>query len=87
MYLLKEKTPWRESACELYRQSDPRLSAKLVPTFADRECYVVSVTDPQGHILVFLDRRSFVFFQVAPQLYSTRLSGLRYRPTNSQKIW
>jgi hypothetical protein len=30
------KTPWSESASELYRPSDPRLSAKLVPTFADR---------------------------------------------------
>jgi hypothetical protein len=29
-------TPWPESASELYRQSERRLSAKLVPTFADR---------------------------------------------------
>jgi hypothetical protein len=29
---LKTKTPWPESASELYRQSDRRLSAKLVPT-------------------------------------------------------
>jgi hypothetical protein len=27
-------TPWPESARELYRPSDRRLSAKLVPTFA-----------------------------------------------------
>jgi hypothetical protein len=40
---------------ELYRQSDSRLSAKLVPTFEDR-CQVVSVTDPYGRILGFLDR-------------------------------
>jgi hypothetical protein len=33
-----------------------RLSAKLVPTFADRGCNVVSVTDPYGRILDFLDR-------------------------------
>jgi hypothetical protein len=26
-------TPWSESASELYRPSDRRLSAKLVPTF------------------------------------------------------
>jgi hypothetical protein len=32
---LKNKTPWPESVSELYRQSDRRLSAKLVPTFAD----------------------------------------------------
>jgi hypothetical protein len=31
----KKKTPWRESASELDRPNDRRLSAKLVPTFAD----------------------------------------------------
>jgi hypothetical protein len=30
--------------------------ARLVPTFADRGCYVASVTDPYGRILGFLDR-------------------------------
>jgi hypothetical protein len=35
-----------ESANELYRLSDRRLSGKLVPTFADRVCHMVSVTDP-----------------------------------------
>jgi hypothetical protein len=30
------------------RQSDRRLWAKLVPTFADRGCRVVSTTDPPG---------------------------------------
>jgi hypothetical protein len=33
-----------------------RLSAKLVPTSADRVCHVGSVTDPHGRILEFLDR-------------------------------
>jgi hypothetical protein len=42
-----------ESASELHRLSDRRLSAKLVPIFADRECHVVSVTDPHGRILGF----------------------------------
>jgi hypothetical protein len=52
-----KKIPWPESVSELYRPSDRRLSAKLVPTFADdRGCYVVSVTDPYGRILGFLDR-------------------------------
>jgi hypothetical protein len=66
----KQQTPWLESASELYRPRDRRLSAKLVPTFADRGCRVVSVTDPQGRILGFLDRSRYFFFQVAPQLYS-----------------
>jgi CBS-domain-containing membrane protein len=30
--------------------------AKLVPAFADRGCRVVSVTDPYGRILGFLDQ-------------------------------
>jgi hypothetical protein len=57
MYLL---TPWPKSASELYRPSDRRLSAKLVPTSADRGCHVVSVTDPYGRILGFLGRTSCV---------------------------
>jgi hypothetical protein len=59
-----------KSASELYRPSDRRLSAKLVQTFADRGCSVVSATDPYGRILGFLDRSHYFFFQVAPQLYS-----------------
>jgi CBS-domain-containing membrane protein len=54
---MKKKTPWPESASELYRPSDRRLSEKLVPTFADRGCHVVNVTDPYGRILGFLDRK------------------------------
>jgi hypothetical protein len=52
---LKE-TPWPKSASELYRPSDPRLSAKLVPTLPGRGCHVVSVTDPYGRSFSFLDR-------------------------------
>jgi hypothetical protein len=59
-------TQWSESASELYRSSDRRLSAKLEPTFTDRRCHVVSVTDPCGRILGFLDRSRYFFFQVAP---------------------
>jgi hypothetical protein len=44
---------WSESASEIYRPSDRRLSAKWLSTFADRGCHVVSVTDPYGRILVF----------------------------------
>jgi hypothetical protein len=35
--------------------TDRRLSAKLVPTFADRGCHVVSAPNPHGRILGFLD--------------------------------
>jgi hypothetical protein len=54
---------------ELYLPSDRRLSAKWLPTFADRGCHMVSVMDPYGRIHGFLDRSRF-FYQVAPQLYS-----------------
>jgi hypothetical protein len=67
--LTNKQTPWPESANELYRPSDHRLSANLMPTFAERVCCVVSVTDPYGRILGFLDRSRYFFFQVAPQLY------------------
>jgi hypothetical protein len=68
----QKEIPWPESASELYLPIDLCLSAKLVPTFADRECHVVSVTDPYGRILGFLDRSRYFFFQVDPQLYSRR---------------
>jgi hypothetical protein len=32
-----------------------------VPTFADRGCHVVSVTDPYGGILSFIDRKRYFF--------------------------
>jgi hypothetical protein len=63
-------TPWHEFASKLYWPSDSRLSWKLVPTFADRGYHVVSVTEPYGRILGFLDRSLYFFFQVAFQLYS-----------------
>jgi hypothetical protein len=44
------KELWPEYASELYRPSYRRLSAKLVPTFADRGCHVVIVIDLCGHI-------------------------------------
>jgi CBS-domain-containing membrane protein len=54
-----KKTTWPESASKLYRPSDRRLSEKRLPTFADRGCHVVSVTDDYGRILGFLDRNRY----------------------------
>jgi hypothetical protein len=54
--LENKQTPWLESVTELHRPSDRRLSAKLVPTFTDSGCHVVSATDLLGHILASLDR-------------------------------
>jgi hypothetical protein len=70
LILTNKQAPWLQSASELYRLSDRRLSAKLVPTLADRGCRVVSATDLHGRILGFLDRSRYNFFQVALQLYS-----------------
>jgi CBS-domain-containing membrane protein len=67
---LKTEAPRPESASELYILSDCHLLAKLMPTFSDRGCHVVSVADPYGRILGFLDRSRYFFFQVAPHLYS-----------------
>jgi hypothetical protein len=70
----KKKKKKKKSVAWVCKQSIPtsnrRLSAKLVPTFADRGCHVVSVAVPYGHILDFLDQSRYFFFQVAPQLYS-----------------
>jgi hypothetical protein len=57
------------------------LSAKLVPTFADRGCRVVSPTDPLAVNSVFLTGAATF------SIILTRLSGPRSRPTTSQKIW
>jgi hypothetical protein len=65
-----ELTPWHESVSELYRPSDRRLSAKLVQTFADSGCHVVSAMNPYSCNLDFLDWSSYCFFRAAPQLYS-----------------
>jgi hypothetical protein len=39
-------SPWPESVSELYRPRDRCLSAKLVPTFADSGCHMVSMMNP-----------------------------------------
>jgi hypothetical protein len=46
--ITNKQTPWPESASEVYRPSDRRLSAKLMPTLADGGCLVVSATNPHG---------------------------------------
>jgi hypothetical protein len=63
------------------------LSAKLVRTFADRGCHVVKVTDPYDRIFDFLDWSSYFFLSSSSSVVLTRLSGPRYRPSISQKIW
>jgi hypothetical protein len=54
----------------LFKYKGSKVEAKLVPTFADGGCQVVSETNPYGRILGFLDRSSYFFFQLTLQLYS-----------------
>jgi hypothetical protein len=56
LYKKAQKTPWSESASELYKPNDRHLSAKLMPKFVDRGCHVVNVMDPHARILGFLGR-------------------------------
>jgi CBS-domain-containing membrane protein len=44
------------------------LSATLVPIFADRESHVVSVTDPYGRILGFIDRY-YIYIYIHEYIY------------------
>jgi hypothetical protein len=50
-YAIKQYTPWPESASELYE----------VTANSCGRCHVVSVTDPYGSILGFLDRSRYFF--------------------------
>jgi hypothetical protein len=54
-----KQAPWPKSASELYQPSDRVLSAKLVPTFADKEFHVFSVMYPCGRILGFIDQSRY----------------------------
>jgi ribosomal protein S14 len=65
-----KQTPRPESASELYRPSDRRLSAKLVTTFAYRGVLRGQRDGSPRPYSRFLDRSRYCFFQVAPQLYS-----------------
>jgi hypothetical protein len=60
IYKETKQTPLPQSASELYRPSDRRLSTKLVPTFADRGYRMVSSTDPYDRILDFLNRSKHI---------------------------
>jgi hypothetical protein len=60
----------------------PPLVGEVLLPIVDRGCHVVSVTDPYGRILSFLDRSryfSIKFYYLSVLL--TRLSGPHSRPT------
>jgi hypothetical protein len=65
-----KRAPWPECEQTIPTVRDRHLSAKLVPTLADRMCHVFSATDTHGCVLSFLDGNSYYFLHAAPQLYS-----------------
>jgi hypothetical protein len=82
-----QKNPWPESASELYRPSDRRLSAKLVPTFPDR-VVLHSQRDESLRLYYRLSRpEPLLFHPISSSIVLTILSGPRSRTTTSQKIW
>jgi hypothetical protein len=83
----EKKIPCLWSASELRRPSDLRFLARLVLTFADRGCCVVSATDSPGRYSRFSRPEPLLFIPVSSSVVLTRLSGPRSRPTASQKIW
>jgi hypothetical protein len=65
-----KQTPWSESASELHRPSDRRLSAKWLPTFANKGCQPRGQRDGSLRPYSRFSRQEpQLFFQVAPQLY------------------
>jgi CBS-domain-containing membrane protein len=66
----KQKTNKLHGLSPIANYTVRRLLAKLVPAFADTGCHVVSVTEPQGRILGFLDPSRHFFF---PEDFSENL--------------
>jgi hypothetical protein len=79
----QQRTPWSESASELYRQSDRCFSEKLMPTFADRECHVASMTFLRPYSR-FSKPEPLLFLSSSFSIVLTRLSGPCFRLTTSQ---
>jgi hypothetical protein len=61
----------------------PSLVGKLVPTFADRQCYVFSITEPYGRILGFPDHKKK---QIKCKMLICNLTEYSYR-TGPYKVY
>jgi hypothetical protein len=73
----KKQTPWPESASELYRPSDSRLSAELLPTFSVKGCRVVHAADSLRQYSRFSRPEPLLFLSSSSSIVLTRLSGPR----------
>jgi hypothetical protein len=71
LFLSKCKLKTKQNSVVLVRERTVLANVSvLMPTFANRECRMISAIDPNSHILDFLDQSRYYFFQIAPQLYS-----------------
>jgi hypothetical protein len=71
VYRMKTKqTPWPESASDYTDRATAACRRNQCQLLWIEGCRVVSAVDPQGSHLDFLNRSRYIFFQVAPQLYS-----------------
>jgi hypothetical protein len=77
----------KKSARELYRQSDRRFSAKLVPTFADRGASHGKRNGSPWPYSQISRPGPLLFLPSSSSIVLKRLCGRRSRPTTSQKIW
>jgi hypothetical protein len=82
IYQPLKKTPWPQSASELYRPSDRRLSVKLVPTFFCILRVPRGQRDESLRPYSWLSRpEPLLFLPSSTSVALTRLSGPRSRPT------
>jgi hypothetical protein len=56
-----------------------------VPTSADRGCHIISVTDPYGHILGFLDRANKYICNKSKYLYCDKMSQIQNCRTRRER--
>jgi hypothetical protein len=79
-----KKTPQHESASELYRPSDRRLTAKLVPTLGDRGVSRGQCDGLLRSYCWFSRPEPLLFLPSSSSIVLTRLSGprSRHRPCN-----
>jgi hypothetical protein len=63
---------------EQYRPNDRSLSAKLVQTFMDRVCRVVSAADPSSHNFCFLDRTPNYIYILENLFKRNPISGIMF---------
>jgi hypothetical protein len=82
----KKKTVWPESASDLYRPSYRRLSAKLVPTYADKGVPCSQRGGSPTTVISVCSSEPLLFLSSSSSVVFTRLIEPRSRPT-TQKIW